>query len=343
MANPAAVNLSSAAPFALLAGTGITIAGAVLSSAVTGDIGTFPTATITGTGNLVLTGTNHAGDAVTQLAKTDLTAAYLDAAGRAADVSYGPVYDLGGSTLGPGVYAGASSLAITGVLTLDGGGDPNARWIFKAGSSLNPANGSSVLLINGAQACNVFWQVTSSAVLGTTAAFSGNILALTSITLNTGATVTGRMLARNGAVTLDTNTVEVCVLSTSAPSTSRIMALAACLRSPRIDLVARKAMQVYAMASQLAALGGTNYTGDYTALLRASCDWIKLGPGSPSDGRDAAFTALLLENAETAGAPGLTDAELLAAIKCLRSYDLNHLDAMWLRLYQELGPNAPIA
>jgi hypothetical protein len=162
---------------------------------------------MTGLANVVLTGTNHAGDAVTQGAKTDLVTAYDNAAGQT------PVLvpaELGGTTLTPGVYknnADLDSLAITGTLTLDAQGDPNAIFILQSGSTLTTANGSIVSLINGAQACHVFWQVTSSATLGTNSIFKGNILALTSITLTTGASVEGSLLARNGSVILDTNTI----------------------------------------------------------------------------------------------------------------------------------------
>ena len=211
----AALILGSADSFAVLAGSGITVAGAVNSTTITGDIGTFPTPSITGLGNVVLTGVNHADDAVTQNAKNDLLVAYNDAAGRSATTSYGPIFDLGGLTLTPGVYKDPSSFAITGTLTLDAGGDTNAVWIFQAGSTLitgagAPGNpGSSVVLINGAQACHVFWQVGSSATIGTYSDFVGNILALTSITVNTGASLSGRALALNGAVTLDNNLIAV--------------------------------------------------------------------------------------------------------------------------------------
>jgi hypothetical protein len=125
--------------------------------------------------------------------------------------------DLGGKTLIAGVYCFSSSAQLTGTLTLDAQGNANAVFIFKIGSTLTTASGSSVLLINGGTLCNVFWQVGSSATLGTTTSFAGNILALTSITLTTGATVTGRALARNGAVTLDTNTVTAICTSGAAP------------------------------------------------------------------------------------------------------------------------------
>ncbi len=203
-----AVNLGSASGFAVLAGSGITIAGAVNSTAITGDIGTFPTTSITGLGNVVLNGVNHAGDGVTQLAKSGLITAYNDAAGRAYDYNYADGYALTG-TLASGVYNSSGSFAITGNLTLDAQGNPNAVWIFQTTSTLTTASGSNIILTGGALASNIFWQVGSSATLGTNSDFSGNILALTSITLDTSALVNGQVLARNGAVTMDYNVVSV--------------------------------------------------------------------------------------------------------------------------------------
>jgi hypothetical protein len=205
-----APTLGVASTFAVLAGSGITFAGAVNSSTIKGDIGTYSTTTITGLEKVVLNGTNHAGDGVTQTAKTDLTTAYLNAESQApATTTYPAIHDLGGETLSPGIYKDPSSFGITGTLTLDGGGNSNAVFVFQAGSTLITAGSSIVSLTNGTQARNVFWQVGSSATLGTSSTFKGNILALESITLTTSANVEGRMLARNGAVTLDTNTITV--------------------------------------------------------------------------------------------------------------------------------------
>lgn len=197
-----AVDLRSAVDFAILAGSGITIAGPVNSSSITGDIGSFPTPTITGLENLVLNGTNHAGDAVTQQAKTDLGLAYGDAVSRPATTTYADGVVLS-DTLISGVYSGTGSLAINGILTLDALGDSNAVWIIKAGSTLTTASDSMVNLINGAKAENVFWQVGSSATLGTGTQFAGTIMAFQSITLTTGVSLDGRALALNGAVTID--------------------------------------------------------------------------------------------------------------------------------------------
>lgn len=203
------MDLGDASGFAVLGGSGITVAGGVASTEITGDIGTFPTVAITGLEKVVLTGNNHGADALTESAKTDLVAAYIDAAGRAYNVQYTGGYDLGGQSLSSGVYNSASSLFLTGTLTLDAQGNSDAVWIFQAGSTLITASSSLVNLVGGAQASNVFWQVGSSATLGTYSNFAGNILALTSITVTTGVSVDGRVLARNGAVTLDQNTIDV--------------------------------------------------------------------------------------------------------------------------------------
>lgn len=214
------VDLNGASNFAVLAGSGITVAGPVNSTFITGDIGTYATTTITGLENLVLDGVNHAGDAVTQQGKTDLGSAYADAVGRMADVMFGAEYDLGGDLLVSGVYSSPTSFFINGVLTLDAGGDPNAVWIFQMDSTLTTGSGSSVNLINGAQADNVFWQVGSSATLGTNSHLEGTIMALTSISATTDATFNGRLLALNGAVTLDNNTIMI-----PEPSSAVLVAL----------------------------------------------------------------------------------------------------------------------
>lgn len=200
------VGLGTADDFAVLGGSGITNTGA---TSITGDVGTFPTTTETGFAGLVtLNGNNHFGDSVTQGAKNDLVTAYNDAGGRTTTSTIAT--DLAGATLTDGTYDSASgTFEITGggTLTLNGEGNANAVFIFKMASTLVTSSSSRVVLTNSAQACNVYWQVGSSATIGTSTTFRGNILALTSITLNTSATVDGRALARNGAVTMDTNTI----------------------------------------------------------------------------------------------------------------------------------------
>ena len=203
-AGPPPVLLGTADSFAILGGSTITNTG---NSVINGDLGLHPGTAVTGFPPGTVNGAQHVTDAVAQQAKTDLTTAYQDAAGRPFSATSPP--DAGGRTLTAGVYRTGSvaSLGLTGNLTLDAQGDPRAVFIFQIESTLVTASDSSVSLINGAQACNVFWQVGSSATLGTTTAFKGNILALTSISVNNGVTVDGRLLARNGAVTLINDTV----------------------------------------------------------------------------------------------------------------------------------------
>ena len=196
------VNLGSAAPFGILAGSTVTC---VTGGVVNADIGISPGSALTGFGPCVLTGTTHLADAVAAQAQLDLTAAYNTLAGLPCGTVVGTA-NIGGTTLAAGVYCSASSLLITGDLTLDGGGDPNATFVFQAGSTLTTSG--NIVLINGAQAKNVFFQVGSSATLGVgPATWQGNILAFTSITLNDDVTLNGRALARNGAVTLGNRNV----------------------------------------------------------------------------------------------------------------------------------------
>jgi hypothetical protein len=203
-AGPPPVLLRTADSFALLAGSTITNEGPTV---INGDLGLHPGTDVTGFPPGTVNGAQHKTDAVALQAKTDLTTAYQDAAGRPFSATSPP--DVGGRTLTAGVYRTGSvpSLGLTGNLTLDAQGDPRAVFIFQIESTLTTASASSVSLINGAQACNVYWQVGSSATLGTTTAFKGNILALTSISVNNGVVVEGRLFARNAAVTLINDTV----------------------------------------------------------------------------------------------------------------------------------------
>ncbi len=206
--------LGDAQSFAVLAGSTVTNTGA---TTILGNLGVDPGLAVTGfPPGLVTGGTIHAGDAVALQAQVDTTVAYLALASEAptADLTG---QNLGGLTLTAGVYSFSSAAQLTGALTLDAQGDPNAIFVFQIGSTLTTASNSSVLVINGAGDCNIFWQVGSSATLGTTTAFKGNILALTSITLATGASVSGRALARNGAVTMDTNHVSTLACVAAVP------------------------------------------------------------------------------------------------------------------------------
>ncbi|MBT2390737.1 DUF3494 domain-containing protein, partial [Streptomyces sp. ISL-1] len=196
------VDLGTAESFAVLAGAEVTNTG---PSVVTGDVGVHPGTSISGFPPGTVNGTLHSGDTVAEQAKTDLVAAYNDAAGQASNGALPP--DAGGLTLVPGVYTRSSSLGLTGTLTLDAQGDPNAVWVFQVGSTLTTASNSSVSLINGASPCNVFWQIGSSATLGTGTTFVGTIMAKAAITVTTGATIDGRALAEVEAVTLDTNRI----------------------------------------------------------------------------------------------------------------------------------------
>ncbi|HUR84729.1 MAG TPA: ice-binding family protein [Solirubrobacteraceae bacterium] len=216
LAGPPAVGLGTAGSFAVLGGSTVTNTG---PTTINGDLGLSPGPSVTGFPPGTVNGTIHVSDAVAQQAKTDLQTAYNDASGRSPATAVAT--ELGGSTLGAGIY-GSATLGLTGTLTLDAQGDPNAVFIFQAASTLVTASASSVLLINGAQPCNVFWRVASSATLGTNTAFAGNILAAQSITLNTGATLAGRALALNAATTLDSNVITAANCApgtTTAPGT----------------------------------------------------------------------------------------------------------------------------
>lgn len=199
--------LGTTATYAVLAGTTVTNTG---PTTVNGDLGVSPGTAVTGfgTGQGTVMGTIHAGDAPAAQAQIDLATAYANLVGQSCGTDLSG-QDLGGRTLAPGVTCFGTSAQLTGTLTLDGQGDPNAVFVVKIGSMLTTASNAMVILINGAKSSNVFFQVGSSATLGTGTKFVGNILAFTSITLTAGATLNGRALARNGAMTLDTNQVSI--------------------------------------------------------------------------------------------------------------------------------------
>jgi hypothetical protein len=203
------VPLSAACSFGVLAATPVVSNSG--PTVVTGDVGIWPAVSITGFPPGTITGAFHPGDAVAKTAQGDLLTAYNYAAAQPGGAIL--TADIGGQTLAPGVYKTTSaqpSLGITGNLTLDGGGDSTAVWIFQIVSTLTTAaNNSQVILTNGANEHNVFWQVGSSATLGTTTTFAGTIMSEASTSLDTGATLNGRAMALTGAVTLLSNPVNV--------------------------------------------------------------------------------------------------------------------------------------
>jgi hypothetical protein len=198
------VVLGSAANFVVLAGSTVTSTGL---SKLTGDLGVSPGTAVTGFPPGILVGAKHAGDPTSAQGIADLTTAYNSAKGR----TLCPVTvsgNLGGKTLAPGLYKSTTSLAVSsGDLTLDAQGDGNAIFIFQMASTLTTTAGRQVILSNGAKSANIYWQVGSSATIGTTSVFQGTIMADQAITLQTGAKLNGRALARIAAVSLDSNTI----------------------------------------------------------------------------------------------------------------------------------------
>jgi type VI secretion system secreted protein VgrG len=217
-AGAASVELATATAYSVLAGSTVTNTG---PSVLNANVGVSPGTDITGfPPGTVVTGVMDSANAVSLQGQADLTAAYIDAAGR--PITGTEPADLANLNLPPGVYEGPAhgALSLTGPLFLDGGGDFGAVFIFQTDSTLITASSSTVNLINGAQECNVFWQVGSSATLGTDSVFAGNIMALTSISVQTGVTVHGRALARNGAVTLDNDVFTAPTCALAGPTTT---------------------------------------------------------------------------------------------------------------------------
>ena len=199
------IALAGATNLAILAGSGITNTGATV---ITGDMGLSPGTSVGGFPPGILNGTLHINDAIANQAKLDLTAAYNDAAGRTATDIVTLSGNIGGLTLTPGLYKSTSTLALSsGDVTFDAKGNASAVFIIQIASALTVTSGRKVILAGGALASNIFWQVGSSATFGTTSSFKGTIMAMQSISFNTGASLTGRALARSGAITMSGNTI----------------------------------------------------------------------------------------------------------------------------------------
>ncbi|MBL8897051.1 MAG: DUF3494 domain-containing protein [Planctomycetes bacterium] len=201
----AQVSLGSAQNFGVLGASTVTNTGPTI---VSGDLGVSPGLALTGFPPGIIVGAFHAGNGVALQAQADANTAYNDFAGMACNFNL-TGQDLGGLTLIPGVYCFSSSAQLTGTLVLDALGDPGSVFVFQIGSTLTTSSNANVRVINGGTLCNVFWQVGSSATLGTDTTFVGTILALASVTLTTGTDVNGRVFALNGAVTMDSNLVTV--------------------------------------------------------------------------------------------------------------------------------------
>jgi hypothetical protein len=278
-----AVPLHTAESFAVLAGSGITNTG---TTTIDGDVGASPTGTVTLNGPIILVPPSvyHQADAVADQAKTDLVTGYNNAAGQARDADSGG--ELGGQTLVAGVYGTDSTLGLTGTVTLDGGGRTDGVWVFQVGSGLTTASSSSVSLTNGAQACNVYWQVGSSATLGTSTAFVGTILANTSITATTGATIEGRLLASGGAVTLDSNTITKpgCLTTTQDAEVSASDA------SSEASASSAAAVQSAADAAQSAADQATSAAAE-AAAAQAAAEAAQSGTAADAASAQAAADA----------------------------------------------------
>jgi hypothetical protein len=204
-AHPAAyVSLGAAADFVVLSGETITNTGFTI---INGNVGLSPGSALTGFPPGVINGVVHASDAVAATAKKALNDAYIDAKGRSG-APIPLVGDLGGMTLGPGLYFSSTSMALDGGdVTLDGGGDQDAIWVFQITSTFVAMVGRKVILINNAKPDNVFWNVSSSATIGVGVSMVGNFLTDTSITVQTGASMEGRFLTQIGSVTFDSNNI----------------------------------------------------------------------------------------------------------------------------------------
>jgi hypothetical protein len=289
------VPLGTATAFSVLAGSTVTNTG---TTTISRSVGVSPGTAITGATTMTIGGTYHQADAVALDAKNDLTTGYNNAAGQNPRTDPGP--ELGGQTLVGGVYNRASAMALTGALTLDGGHGDNSHsdsvWVFQAGSTLTTASASSIVLTRGADACNVFWQVGSSATFGTASTFVGTVMADQTITMNTGATLQGRVLARIAAVNLHSNVI-------TSPACNTDTGVAAGTTTPKPPVTKPAATPKPSTAGGTGGSGGTNGgTGGGGGGTGLTTNQIKKTPtggvdtgvvGSSVNGRPSTQTALV--------------------------------------------------
>jgi LPXTG-motif cell wall-anchored protein len=302
------VGLATAADYSVLGGTTVTNTN---PSVIGQSVGLSPGTAIVGfpPGIVLPPATIQAANAVTLQAQGDLTTAYVDAAGRSVEFTQTNP-DLVGQTLIPGVYAASAKapLSLSGQLVLDGQGNPNAVFIFQTDSTLITSTGSTIALINGASECNVFWQVGSSATLGSGSFFVGNILALTSITVESSTVVHGRALARNGAVTLDNN---VFTQPSCAPTTD----LTPTATAPATTTAVTSTTTLTAAATTQAPIDTTTPTQSTTTPLDTPGDDLNVPTTTsfvsdtlPETGQSSTTTALAAGALVLLGAGALTAA-----------------------------------
>lgn len=323
-------NLGTAANFAVLGGSTVTNTGTTL---LIGNLGVSPGSAITGfpPGVVLAPGSTFIGDAVAVQAQIDLATGYNTIAARPANMDLTGT-NLGGLTLTPGVYNFATAAFLTGTLTLNALGNPNAVFIFNIGTTLTTASASTVRVIGGGTGDNVYWRVGTSATIGSTTAFIGDILALTSITLNTGATITcGSALARNGAVTLDTNTIATRNLTASCAMATLLPAVdgTGALTLPGINGVSSITAAINAaFAAAIAANGGVLPPGFAQAFLNLA--------GLPPEQQ-----LLALQQLQGEGATGLAQSGFQSMSSFL-SLVLSPNPGNGLSDDRSVGPNRPL-